>query len=190
MHVHFPGKKHVNFKTGASLQDVCDKAESERSKLEAWFIANHELPIARDFIYAEFPSNITWLSKQCKWKPRQRGEVVGRLTEVHATTGDLLFLRMLLMRKKRCTSFEELRTVEGVIHESFKEACAALGLLENDNQWHDAIVENVHSLLAKQFREMFVNILSYCQVSNPLKLWNCHWRCMSDDITLSRRRIT
>ncbi|XP_074327161.1 uncharacterized protein LOC141665077 [Apium graveolens] len=60
------------------------------------------------------------------------GDVVGRLIEVHATGGDLLYLRMLLIRRKVSTSFDELRTVEGHVFESFKEACAAMGLLQND----------------------------------------------------------
>ncbi|XP_074374145.1 uncharacterized protein LOC141714530 [Apium graveolens] len=47
-------------------------------------------------------------------KPRQRGDVVGRLTEVHAIGGDLLYIRMLLMRIKGSTSFDELRTVEEI----------------------------------------------------------------------------
>ncbi|XP_074323619.1 uncharacterized protein LOC141660527 [Apium graveolens] len=83
-------------------------------------------------MYAEFPTHFTWLPRECKWRPRQRGDVVSRLTEVHAIGGDLLYLRMLLMRRKGSTSFDELRTVEGHVFESFKEACAVMGLLQND----------------------------------------------------------
>ncbi|XP_074327666.1 uncharacterized protein LOC141665580 [Apium graveolens] len=88
------------------------------------------------------------------------------------------------MRRKSCTSFDELRTVEGHVFESFKEACAAMGLLQNDSQWHKELVENSHLSLVKQLREMFANILAYCSISDPLFLWNAQWKCTSDDIIL------
>ncbi|XP_074351335.1 uncharacterized protein LOC141690430 [Apium graveolens] len=157
--IHLLGNKYVIFRTGTTLSKVVQQADNKRTKLEAWFEANKEFSATRDFTYAEFPMHFTWLPRECKWRPRQRGDVVGRLTEVHATGGDLLYLRMLLIRRKGCTSFDELRTVEGHVFEIFKKACAAMGLLQNDSQWHEAMVENSHSSLAKQLREMFVNIL-------------------------------
>jgi hypothetical protein len=36
---------------------------------------------------------------------------------------------------KGSKSFEDLRTVNGQVHPTFKAACLALGLLEDDNQW-------------------------------------------------------
>ncbi|XP_074327954.1 uncharacterized protein LOC141665870 [Apium graveolens] len=186
--IHLPGNKYVSFRTCTTLSEVVQQANSKRTKLEAWFEANKEFPAARDFTYAEFPTHFTWLPRECKWRPRQRGNVVGILTEVHATGDDLLYLRMLLIQRKGCTSFDELMTVEGHFVESFKEACAAMGLLQNGSQWHEAMVENSHSSFAKQLREMFVNILAYCSISDPLFLWNAQWKCMSDDIILLKRK--
>ncbi|XP_074347409.1 uncharacterized protein LOC141686263 [Apium graveolens] len=187
--VHLPDQKYVSFKTGESLHKVCDRATTKHTKLEVWFIANKEIPRAREFTYSEFPSQFTWLPRECKWKERQRGDVVGRLSEVHAIAGDLLYLRMLLMRRKGCLTFEDIRTVNGHVYDSFKETCAALGLLQDDRQWHEAMVENSESSFPNQLREMFVNILAYCSVTDPLALWNEHWRCMSGDIEHNRRRV-
>ncbi|XP_074361289.1 uncharacterized protein LOC141701557 [Apium graveolens] len=131
--IHLPGNKYVSFRTGTRLSEVVQQADSKRTKFEAWFKANKEFPAAQDFTYAEFPTHFTWLPRDCKWRPHQRGDVVVRLTKVHATGGDFLYLRMLLMRKKGCTSFDELRTVEGHVFESFKETCAVMGLLQNDS---------------------------------------------------------
>ncbi|WOG92442.1 hypothetical protein DCAR_0311711 [Daucus carota subsp. sativus] len=122
------------------------------------------------------------------WKPCQRGEVVGRVSEVHATAGDLLFLRMLLMRRKGVLYFENIRAIDGIAYPTFKEACGALGLLHNDKQWNDAMEENAHSSLAHQLREMFVNILCYCSVTNPGDLWQLHWQSMADDIIHKKRK--
>lgn len=188
--IHLPREKHINFQSTADLEKVSNTTSSKRSKLEAWFVANKELPHSRNFTYAEFPSHFTWIPSTGKWKIRQRGDVVGRLTEVHATSGELLYLRMLLLSKKGCLSFVDLRTVDSISYDSFKEACGALGLLNNDKQWHDALYENSHSAMPTQLRAMFVNILVYCSVSDPLSLWDTHWQSLSDDIVYHRRKIT
>ncbi|XP_074377572.1 uncharacterized protein LOC141719090 [Apium graveolens] len=165
--IHLPGNKYVSFRTSTTLSEVVQEADSKKTKLEAWFETNKEFPTARDFTYAEFPTHFTWLPRDYKWRAPQRGDVVGRLPEVHAAGGDLLYLRLLLMRRKGATSFEELRRVEGHVFESFKEACATMELFQNDSQWYGAMVKNSHSSLAKQLREMFVKILAYCSISDP-----------------------
>ncbi|WOG81785.1 hypothetical protein DCAR_0100936 [Daucus carota subsp. sativus] len=175
--------------------EICNNSRSlkylfKKSKLEAWFIANKEIPTARNYTYHEFPRHFTWLPRVCRWKERQRGDVVGRLSEVHATAGELLYLRMLLMRKKGAINFQDVRTVDNHVYDTFKEACAALGLLENDSQWHHEMFENSHSAMPNQLREMFVNILAYCSVTDPGALWNAHWKSMSEDILGIRRRAS
>ncbi|XP_074323863.1 uncharacterized protein LOC141660775 [Apium graveolens] len=171
--IHLPGEKHVSFKVGDVLEDVCDK----------------NFPNARNYSYSEFPNKFTWHPQPSIWKERKNGDVIGRLSEVHSSSGELLYLRMLLLRKKGSMSFEDLKTVNGHIHETFKEACAALGLLQNDNQWHEAISENSHTSLPPPLRVMFVNILAYSPISDPLRLWEANWQCMSDDILIIRRHM-
>ncbi|XP_074377092.1 uncharacterized protein LOC141718612 [Apium graveolens] len=160
--------------SSADLENVCNNATSKKSKLEAWFVANSEFPQAQNFTYSDFPTQFTWIKKTAKWKLRQRGDVVGRLAEVHATTGELFHLRMLLLRCKGALSFSQLRTIDGTTYDTFKEACGALGLLNNDKQWHNALEENALSAMPIQIRAMFVNILAYCSVSDPLALWEKH----------------
>ncbi|TXG48657.1 hypothetical protein EZV62_024532 [Acer yangbiense] len=38
-------------------------------------------------------------------------------------------------------SFEEIRTVNGVAYETYKATCYALGLLYEDKEWHEAIIQ-------------------------------------------------
>ncbi|XP_074336915.1 uncharacterized protein LOC141674090 [Apium graveolens] len=151
------------------------QSKFKKSKLEAWFDANQSISNARNYSYSEFPNKFTWHPRPGIWKERKRGDVIGRLSEVHSSSGELLYLRMLLLRKKGAKSFQDLKTFNEQIHETFKEACSALGLLQNDNQWHEAIAENSHTSLSPQLRVMFVNILSYSLISDPLRLWEAHW---------------
>ena len=48
---------------------------------------------------------------------------------------------MLLNIIKGPRNFAEIRTVNGIVYETYQEACYALGLLDNDKEWHDAILE-------------------------------------------------
>ncbi|XP_074355752.1 uncharacterized protein LOC141695404 [Apium graveolens] len=118
---------------------------------------------------------------------RKRGDVIGRLAEVHSSINELLYLRMLLLSIKGAVCFDDLKTVNDHVYNSFHEACAALGILQNDQQWHEAIGENAHTSMPPQLRAMFVNILVYSPISHPRSLWEAHWGCMSDDILLVRR---
>ncbi|XP_074377538.1 uncharacterized protein LOC141719052 [Apium graveolens] len=188
--IHFPGQKYLNFQNSADLENVCNNATSKKSKLEAWFGANSEFPQARNFTYSDFPTQFTWIKKTAKWKLRQRGDVVGRLAKVHATTGELLYLRMLLLRCKCDLSFSQMHTIDGTTYDTFKEACGALGLLNNDKQWHDTLEENAFSAMPTQIQAMFVNILANCSVSDPLALWETHLLALSNDVLYIRRKIS
>ncbi|XP_074336530.1 uncharacterized protein LOC141673684 [Apium graveolens] len=188
--VHLPNDKHVSFKGSENLQEVFDNAGTKKSKLEAWFDANKTYAEAPNLTYSEFPSKFTWHPQPGIWKQRKRGDVIGRLAEVHSSSGELLYLRMLLLRIKGAVYFDDLKTVNGHVYNSFHEACAALGILQNDQQWHEAIGENAHTSMPPQLRAMFVNILVYIPVSHPRSLWEAHWGCMSDDILLVRRHLT
>ena len=62
---------------------------------------------------------------------------------MHPLSGELYYLRMLLMIVKGARSFEDLRTYAGRLYHTFKEACAARGLLGDDNEWYIAFDEAV-----------------------------------------------
>ncbi|XP_052621302.1 uncharacterized protein LOC111898559 [Lactuca sativa] len=52
--------------------------------------------------------------------------------------------KILLNKVKGPTSFDDIRTVNGQTHSSFRDACYALGLLDDDKEYIDAIKEASH----------------------------------------------
>ncbi len=48
---------------------------------------------------------------------------------------------MLLNYVKGATSYKHLRTMDGIEHDTFKDACIAMGLLVDNNEWHQALEE-------------------------------------------------
>jgi len=60
---------------------------------------------------------------------------------VSPTQTELFHLRLLLLTLKGVTSFNDLRTVNGKVYQSFSAACLALGLIEDDDEWKRAMNE-------------------------------------------------
>ena len=82
-------------------------------------------------------------------------------------------------------SFQDLRTVEGKIYVTFKEACNALDLLSDDSEWHSTLVEAAIYQMPKQLRRLFAIILTHCNPTDPLKLWDDHKANLMEDFMRS-----
>ncbi|XP_071688069.1 uncharacterized protein [Rutidosis leptorrhynchoides] len=106
------------------------------------------------------------------------------LDKLDAPSSELFYLRMLLCHQHGCTSFLDIKSVNGRICRSYRTACEMLGLLGNDREWDIALQEAIVSGTSSQIRNRFSNILMYCDVINPAKLFKTHWKSMSDDIPL------
>ena len=63
------------------------------------------------------------------WMPKKQGYVIGRISHVPTRNGEDYYLRLLLNIQRGCRNFEDIRTIDGVVHNSFKDACYALGQL-------------------------------------------------------------
>lgn len=187
---HLPNQKYVTFRDNDILKDVCDQAEHKMSKLEAFFDLCKNDYDAKKYTYQDIPQHYVWHSDICMWTKRKRGRQVGRMYNSHHGAGEMWYMRMLLTKVRGPESYTDLRTVENVTYATFREACDAMGLLIDDNEWHEAFRENERTAFPSQLREMFVHIIVNCNVSDVLKLWNEHWPAMSDDVLRIQRRIT
>uniref|UniRef100_A0A0A9DYU4 ATP-dependent DNA helicase n=1 Tax=Arundo donax TaxID=35708 RepID=A0A0A9DYU4_ARUDO len=100
---------------------------------------------------------------------------------------------MVLNIAKGCTSFEDIRTVNGIMQSSYKSACIALGLLNDDNEWIECIKEASNWASGMQLRQLFVTILCHCEITEPKRLWESNWEALSEDIQQTQtwtRRFT
>jgi hypothetical protein len=67
--------------------------------------------------------------------------LIGRLYYAHPSSGVTYHLRMLLNTVKGCTSYKDVRTINGVEYPTFKEACRVLGFLDDNNESIEGINE-------------------------------------------------
>ncbi|QQP54414.1 ATP-dependent DNA helicase [Caligus rogercresseyi] len=93
-------------------------------------------------------------------------------------------LSLLLHVVEGPTSFQDLRTVEGEVCASFKEACSKRGLLENDQHWDLTLEDAVVSRSPVMLRQLFAIMLVYCSLTNASQLWEKYRDSMTEDILL------
>ncbi|XP_074351559.1 uncharacterized protein LOC141690682 [Apium graveolens] len=187
---HLPGAKNFTFRSTEVLGKVVARVKYKLSKLEAYFFLNSIDINAHKYIYDEIPRFYVWNDGLRRWTPRKRGLQIGRLCYAHHNSGELWFLRLLLTKVRGATSFQSLRTVNGVIHSSFHEACKEYGLLDDDKEWHEVLSQACTSGLPPQIRQLFVHVIVNCKVTDLKSLWLSHWRSMVEDILLKQRHVS
>ncbi|KAL3627815.1 hypothetical protein CASFOL_028230 [Castilleja foliolosa] len=91
---------------------------------------------------------------------------------------------MLLCHQCGCKSFDDIRTVSNILHNTYRSACDSLGLLGEDREWLTAFEELSSWATSSELRILFVHMLLFCEVSQPLYFWETQWKRMADDIRL------
>jgi hypothetical protein len=116
------------------------------------------------------------------WRERRnKTQSIGRMYTASPRQGDRYYLRMLLAMWPSWTSFEDVRTVNGVLYNTFKDACGRRGLLDDDFEWDAALSEAGYAASGSQQRQMFVFIIINCAPKDPVALWDKHWETLTDD---------
>eukprot|EP00889_Picochlorum_renovo_P006425 jgi/Picre1/33455/NNA_008779.t1 len=210
LHLHTRNDQSVLFEEEGNLVDVVQEAGSADTMLTAWFKFNLEeehkyqarlaragegatvrKPAALSTCYADIGAIASWDRKLKRWARRKRNtRCVGRLPFVHPQDRERWCLKQLLCALPGATSWDDLKTVrnteEGgkptqVVCPSFEEACRQRGMLENDDLWCSGMDEAVREAMPCQLRMMFVEMLAFCNISDPKMLWNRYKTALSED---------
>ncbi len=87
--------------------------------------------------------------------------------------GERYFLRLLLLHVTGAKSFVDMRTVDGEVCSSFRQACSRRGLLGDDAEWRRVLRESFASEFVMR-SQVLATVLAYCEPSDPLPLWDEH----------------
>ncbi|XP_048591573.1 uncharacterized protein LOC106423477 [Brassica napus] len=138
---HLEGDQPVVYKEGDTVESVMARVNVQKTMFLAWFDCCEKYPEARLLTYAEMPTRFIYDSKAKVWNRRKKGFAIGRLQHVSPSSGQLYYLRVLLNKIKGPRSYEEIKTVDGVVQASFEDACYKLGLLDDDKEYIEGLKE-------------------------------------------------
>ncbi|XP_024990507.1 uncharacterized protein LOC112524786 [Cynara cardunculus var. scolymus] len=136
---------------------------------------------ARQYLYKDFPKYYTWNASSCKWNPRKQGSMRGRLVHANPAEGERYYLRLLLSHISGPTCFEDLYTVNGIIHPTFHKTTLERGLIETDDNLSHCLADASLFQFPNALRRLFVTILIYCEPGDVRKLWDEHYDSLSED---------
>ena len=111
-----------------------------------------------------------------------KSDSVARMYSVNPHQQECFFLRPLLTQIRGPTSFEDIKTVDGIKYESYRATCHALGMLESDSIWLSTMADAAENSLPEVLRDLFVVMLLFCSVSSPLHVWEKFSSELSEDV--------
>ncbi|XP_021996112.1 uncharacterized protein LOC110893307 [Helianthus annuus] len=179
---HLPGQQNVVYGADDDIDEVLNKPSIASTMFLSWMKCNERLPEARELTYVEFPSKYVFKLNTRSWDVRKRHPSIGRIHSVFPSAGEAYYLRILLNKVKGLKSFEDIRTVNGTLYPTFKDACYALGLLDDDNKYIEAIKEASLYGTATFLQTLFGTMLMSGSLSRPDFVWEKTWMYLSDDI--------
>lgn len=169
--VHLEDQQLVYFNPDDDIDHVVERAAVKETALTAWFKLNQTNPEARNTTYQDAPKNWVLDKKKMLWKPQQRGYAIGRMSFASPSSGECFYLQLLLTVVPGPMSFHHIHTVNNIEYNTFKEACIALGILEDDQEWTQCLQEAGEMQTGYNLHYLFATILFHCNPTTPGTLW-------------------
>ena len=186
---HLPCEQSILFKDHNGIDNVLRLNKDKKTIFLAWMEANKIYVEGRNLTYIEFPTMFVYNADVGEWHLRKKGFAIGRVNFIPIGSGEIYYLRFLLNFQRGCQSFEDLRTVNGVTYNTFEAACSALGLLTDDNEYVNGMLEASILVSGVGLRRLFVNLLLTGSMSSPCTVWEKTWLLLSDGILYERRKF-
>ena len=83
--------------------------------------------------------------------------MVSRLYKAHPSQGNRYYLQLLLLHQTHVIDWKSLKRVDGVFYDTYREACDALGLLKDDEEWKHCLEDAARSQSANLVYNLFFN---------------------------------
>lgn len=110
---------------------------------------------------------------------------ITRLQPIRLSFGDVFYLRVLLQTRP-ARSFEQLRTVDGILYSNFQEACIALNLFSDETEAEYCFTEAIESLHTPyQLRLLLIHMLANSCITTPVAIWDKFQQPLSEDFYIS-----
>jgi hypothetical protein len=88
-----------------------------------------------------------------------RSRKIGRMHPLSPLQGEVYYLRCFLLMVPGPSSFEDLRTVNGVRHDTFENACYTRGIITRDNEWELCFDKACHFQTGWYLRRLLISAM-------------------------------
>ncbi|KAG3024346.1 hypothetical protein PC121_g10533 [Phytophthora cactorum] len=128
--IHLENEQMVTFRSSDDPAVVVTRGK--HTMLTRFFeLCASEAPenqVAKSALYQDIPKLFRWDTKAKRWVRRKRYQAaLGRMIHVSPRDSQRFYMRVLLCHRKGPTSFENLRTVDSVTYDSYREASLLAG---------------------------------------------------------------
>ena len=189
LELHLEDEQNIMFSDQDSLERITENVK--KTKLTAWFELNKIDKDTRKHIYHDIPKYYVWKAKERIWQKRKFNKVsrmIGRLYFISPNDSERFSMRILLLNTPGATSFEMLRTADGICYDSYQKAAIERGLLADDKIWSETMLEACSIILdANKIRSLFAMILAMANPSNPVELWEKFKIDLAHDFIIKER---
>ncbi len=76
------------------------------------------------------------------------------------------------------------------MHPTFKAACLARGLLQDDAEWEQCLFELAGVQLPRSLRQLFASLLIFNNITNLRRLWDRHKGALTKDFLHQARQVS
>ena len=181
---HLPNEQMLIFEASADKNEVLSK--SNKTMLTEWFTLNKTDEYAKHFTYKDLVMFYTWRRQTRKWVRRAQGlrdkenfdlfrdDKIGFLPSIvpRGENGVEKFAQyVLILHASGPTSFKDLRTINGKVYPTNKEAALAAGLMEGEKEIHETLQESFMTQTGKDMRIFFAMVMANCVIEKPLAIW-------------------
>ncbi|KAG4043735.1 hypothetical protein PC123_g20794 [Phytophthora cactorum] len=190
--IHFENEQKVTFRSSDDPAVVVtrDKHTMLTRVFELCASEAPENQVAKSALYQDIPKLFRSDTKAKRWVRRKGYQVaLGRMIHVSPRDMQRSYMRVLLCHRKGPTSFENLRTVDGVTYDSYREAALHAGYLEDDSEWVACMTEASQFRMPNQLRQLFATIIVYSQVVEVGALWEQFYDDLSIDFGYKYRSL-
>ncbi|XP_076057180.1 uncharacterized protein LOC143034695 [Oratosquilla oratoria] len=170
--IHLEGENSVFYSEKVSEKELTSKVQKD-TQLTAFFKLCKKDEFAATLYYSQLPFHYVYDAQKAIWEERLgRTYSLGRIRAVTTKTVELFYLRLLLTHKKGPKSFEDLRTIDGVMYGTNREAVKALGLLSDEETWKETILDIInHTNDRNQLRETYASMLVFSDLEDQSGIW-------------------
>ncbi|KAG3154209.1 hypothetical protein PC128_g22417 [Phytophthora cactorum] len=190
--IHLENEQMVTFRSSDDLAVVVKLGK--HSMLTRFFeLCASEAPenqVAKSALYQDIPKLFRWDTKAKRWMRRKRYQAaLGRTIHVSPRDMQRFYMHVLLCDRKGPTSFENLRTVDGVTYDLYREAVLHAGYFEDDSECVACMTEASQFRMPYQLRQLFATIIVYSQVVEVGALWERFYDDLSLDFGYKYRSL-